>query len=153
MVCLSFSRYIAYAMYLIVHEMHKEVTSRKLYVHCIGHSLGGQACGLSGKHLIATGGDKLKYDRISGMDPAGPLFCEDIPYPFDYKYIDPKARIGPTDAHFVDVIHTDGGARYLQFIPQVNFFFGISTFSYQYYSDKDRYTYITSVLVQFSMEQ
>ena len=131
MVCLSFSRYIAYAMYLIVHEMHKEVTSRKLYVHCIGHSLGGQACGLSGKHLIATGGDKLKYDRISGMDPAGPLFCEDIPYPFDYKYIDPKARIGPTDAHFVDVIHTDGGARYLQFIPQVNFFFGISTSSYQ----------------------
>ena len=108
-------------MYLIVHEMHKEVTSRKLYVHCIGHSLGGQACGLSGKHLIETGGDKLKYDRISGMDPAGPLFCEDIPYPFDYKYIDPKARIGPTDAHFVDVIHTDGGARYLQFIPQVNF--------------------------------
>ena len=151
MVCLSFSRYIAYAMYLIVHEMHKEVTSRKLYVHCIGHSLGGQACGLSGKHLIATGGDKLKYDRISGMDPAGPLFCEDIPYPFDYKYIDPKARIGPTDAHFVDVIHTDGGARYLQFIPQVNFFFGISTFSY--YLAKTRYTCITSVFVLFSTEQ
>ena len=141
-------------MYLIVHEMRKEVTSRKLYVHCIGHSLGGQACGLSGKHLIATGGDKLKYDRISGMDPAGPLFCEDIPYPFDYKYIDPKARIGPTDAHFVDVIHTDGGARYLQFIPQVNFFFGISTFSYQYfYSAMARYTYIACVLIQFSMEQ
>ena len=133
-------------MYLIVHEMHKEVTSRKLYVHCIGHSLGGQACGLSGKHLIATGGDKLKYDRISGMDPAGPLFCEDIPYPFDYKYIDPKARIGPTDAHFVDVIHTDGGARYLQFIPQVNVFVQYNYFPL-FYSAKAKYTYTAYVLV------
>ena len=26
-------------------------------------------------------GGKFKYDRISGMDPAGPLFCEDVPYP------------------------------------------------------------------------
>ena len=132
-------------MYLIVNEMHKEVRSRKLYVHCIGHSLGGQACGLSGKHLIATGGDKLKYDRISGMDPAGPLFCEDIPYPFDYKYIDPKARIGPTDAHFVDVIHTDGGARYLQFIPQVKF--TVRNIHFPFYSAKNRYTYITSLMV------
>ena len=57
-------------------------------MRCIGHSLGGQACGLAGKHLINEGGDKLKFDRISGMDPAGPLFCEDVPYPFDYKYID-----------------------------------------------------------------
>ena len=103
-------------MFLIIREMHKTVKSRKLYVHCIGHSLGGQACGLSGKQLIQEG---FKYDRISGMDPAGPLFCEDVPYPFDYKYIDPRARIGPNDADFVDVIHTDGGARYLQFIPQV----------------------------------
>ena len=106
-------------MFLIIKEMHKVVKSRKLYVHCIGHSFGGQACGLSGKQLIQEGGDKFKYDRISGMDPAGPLFCEDVPYPFDYKYIDPRARIGPNDANFVDVIHTDGGARYLQFIPQV----------------------------------
>ena len=112
-------RYISYSMYLIVREMHRVVNSRKLYVHCIGHSLGGQSCGLSGKLLIQEGGDKFKYDRISGMDPAGPLFCEDVPYPFNYKFIDPRARLGPNDAHFVDVIHTDGGARYLQFIPQV----------------------------------
>ena len=111
-------RYISYSMYLIVKEMHQVVNSRKLYVHCIGHSLGGQSCGLSGKHLIQEGGDRLKYDRISGMDPAGPLFCDDVPYPFNYV-VDPRARLGPQDAHFVDVIHTDGGARYLQFIPQV----------------------------------
>ena len=113
------SRYIAYAMFLVVQTMHQEVTSHKFYVHCIGHSLGGQACGISGKHLIGTGNAKLKYDRISGMDPAGPLFCEDLPYPFDYEYIDPRSRLGPNDAHFVDVIHTDGDARYLQYIPQV----------------------------------
>lgn len=107
------TRYISYAMFLIVREMHEIVKSRKLYVHCIGHSLGGQACGLAGKDLIAAGGDTLKLDRISGLDPAGPLFCEDVPYPFDYKHIDPKSRIGSTDARFVDIIHTDGKARYL----------------------------------------
>ena len=110
-------------MFLVIKEMHTEVKSRNLYVHCIGHSLGGQACGLAGKHLIETGDTKLKFDRISGMDPAGPLFCEDLPYPFDYDYIDPHARIGPNDANFVDIIHTDGDARYLQYIPQVTWRF------------------------------
>ena len=35
---------------------------------------------------------------ISGLDPAGPLF----------ENKDPKVRLDPTDAKFVDVIHTDG---------------------------------------------
>ena len=30
-----------------------------------------------------------------------------------------SARLGPTDADLVDVIHTDGNARYLDYIPQV----------------------------------
>ena len=85
-------------MFLIIKAMHNEVKSRNLYVHCIGHSLGGQACGLAAKHLNDTGDSKLKFDRISGMDPAGPLFCEDVPYPFDYDYIDPRTRIGPNMA-------------------------------------------------------
>ena len=100
-------------MALIVKEMHQVVNSRKLFVHCIGHSLGGQSCGLSGKDLIQMGGDDLKYDRISGLDPAGPLYCEDEPWPFNYDFIDPRARLGPRDAHFVDALHTDG-ARFVK---------------------------------------
>ena len=53
------------------------------------------------------------------MDPAGPLFYEDVPYPFNYDFNNGSARLGHTDAHFVDVIHTDGDARYLEYIPQV----------------------------------
>jgi hypothetical protein len=35
-------------------------------VHCIGHSLGAHTCGHVGKNI--------KLNRITGLDPAGPLF-------------------------------------------------------------------------------
>ena len=57
-------------------------------------------------------------DRISGLDPAGPLFCNDVPYPFDLLNVTSASRLGPNDADYVDVIHTDGHARYLGYIPQ-----------------------------------
>ena len=56
---------------------------------------------------------------FSGMDPAGPLFCNDVPYPFDHLHIKPTARLGPHDAKLVDVIHTDGHSRSLGVVPQV----------------------------------
>ena len=101
----------------IVKEMHQVVSSRKLYVHCIGHSLGAQTCGLSGKDLIQ---DNLKYDRISGLDPAGPMFTTDVDY-FEFRYpnIDPRSRLEPSDADFVDVIHTDGKRPNSEFFFQV----------------------------------
>jgi pancreatic triacylglycerol lipase len=52
-----------------------------------------------------------------GLDPAGPYF-EDT---------DPKVRLDPTDALFVDVIHTDGtnnlllGLGITNFIEKLNF--------------------------------
>ncbi|CAF0802103.1 unnamed protein product [Brachionus calyciflorus] len=58
-------------------------------VHCIGHSLGAHTCGFVGKFN--------KIRRITGMDPAGPLF-------FGRKS---TRRLDKSDADFVDNIHTD----------------------------------------------
>lgn len=58
--------------------------------HIIGHSLGAHIAGYAGERLENLG-------RISALDPAAPYF-EDMPI---------SVRIDPTDANFVDVIHTD----------------------------------------------
>jgi len=57
---------------------------------CVGFSLGGQTCGFTGA--------RTNFARITGLDPAGPWFAG----------YDPAARLDPTDADFVDVIHCDG---------------------------------------------
>lgn len=61
-------------------------------IHLIGHSLGA--------HTASYVGDNLKpqkIGRITGLDPAEPYF----------QFMDIKVRLDPTDAAFVDVIHTD----------------------------------------------
>uniref|UniRef100_A0A1I8GRE8 Lipase domain-containing protein n=1 Tax=Macrostomum lignano TaxID=282301 RepID=A0A1I8GRE8_9PLAT len=63
--------------------------------HLIGHSLGAHVSGYAGERL-STGSKKL--GRITGMDPAGPYF----------ENTHPEVRLDPTDARFVDAIHTDG---------------------------------------------
>ncbi|XP_078046323.1 pancreatic triacylglycerol lipase-like [Augochlora pura] len=59
-------------------------------VHIIGHSLGGQVAAYVGLHT------KSRLLRITGLDPAGPLF-----------YTGRFLRAG--DADFVLIIHTDEG--------------------------------------------
>nr|XP_022314804.1 pancreatic triacylglycerol lipase-like [Crassostrea virginica]XP_022314805.1 pancreatic triacylglycerol lipase-like [Crassostrea virginica] len=59
-------------------------------VHVIGHSLGAQTGGYIGQRTPNMG-------RITGLDPAGPLF---------EKYVE-QVRLDPSDAKFVDVIHSD----------------------------------------------
>jgi len=62
-------------------------------IHFNGHSLGSHVGGYAGSKTAQ------KFARISALDPALPLFGER-----------PDAeRIDPTDAQFVDVIHTAGG--------------------------------------------
>ncbi|XP_052129985.1 pancreatic lipase-related protein 2-like [Frankliniella occidentalis] len=63
--------------------------------HFIGHSLGAHLAGYAGYHLRQD--FNLKLGRITGMDPAQPHFSN----------TDPLVRLDPTDAVFVDVIHTD----------------------------------------------
>ncbi|XP_054437741.1 pancreatic triacylglycerol lipase isoform X2 [Pteronotus mesoamericanus] len=60
-------------------------------VHIIGHSLGSHAAGEAGRRTNGTVG------RITGLDPAEPCF-EGTPE---------LVRLDPSDAQFVDVIHTD----------------------------------------------
>ncbi|NWY03839.1 LIPR3 protein, partial [Nothoprocta ornata] len=59
-------------------------------IHLIGHSLGAHTAGEAGRRTQGIG-------RITGLDPAGPFF-EGTP---------PEVRLDPTDASFVDVIHSN----------------------------------------------
>ncbi|KAH6941728.1 hypothetical protein HPB50_022939 [Hyalomma asiaticum] len=59
--------------------------------HIFGHSLGSHIAGYAGQKLRSLG-------RITGLDPAEPFF----------EGMSPLVRLDPSDAVFVDAIHTDG---------------------------------------------
>ncbi|XP_014258445.1 pancreatic triacylglycerol lipase-like [Cimex lectularius] len=80
---------------LLLNALHKEMGIRPEECHAIGHSLGAHLNGYIGHVLKSRFG--LTLGRISALDPAKPHFSK----------TDPVVRLDPTDALFVDVIHTD----------------------------------------------
>jgi len=82
------TRYVGIATARIVDQLRK--LKPKTRFHCIGHSLGAHICGFLGKETA--------IDRISGLDPAGPLFSGSKE----------EERLHSRDATVVDALHTDG---------------------------------------------
>lgn len=73
-------------------------------VHIVGHSLGGQMSGLIGDGIRKKSGSTLIIDRITALDPAGPLFWKLL------NLIPVFVReITGYDAVIVDIIHSDAG--------------------------------------------
>ena len=66
-------------------------------LHCGGHSLGAHVCSYAAKYARDEFG--IVLNRVTGLDPAGPLF----------EMTEPPVRIDKSDADFVDIIHTNGG--------------------------------------------
>jgi hypothetical protein len=70
-------------------------TSTTIGIHCIGHSLGAHVCGLLG-NLAKSRTMGMKFQRITGLDPAGPCF----------DTYAASNRLDKEDADYVSVIHT-----------------------------------------------
>lgn len=68
--------------------------------HILGHSLGSHIAGYAGERIDNLG-------RITGLDPAEPYF----------QGYGPGVRLDPTDATFVDVIHSDASDFYDATLP------------------------------------
>ncbi|CAL8100499.1 unnamed protein product [Orchesella dallaii] len=76
---------------LVTHEIRKTINVDGIKIYGIAHSLGSHLMGLAGRQSQA-------FDRITGLDPAGPSF----------EKVNQENRLCKTDAKVVDVIHTDG---------------------------------------------
>lgn len=92
----------------LIDEMATSMNLTMDRVHLIGHSLGAHTAGYAGAYVKSG-----KVGRITGLDPAGPNF-----------YLKgPENRLDPTDAQFVDVIHTAvGSAGHYKNLGHVDFF-------------------------------
>ncbi|NXX48647.1 LIPH Lipase, partial [Tricholaema leucomelas] len=99
-------RKVAETLKKLIDEMLTDGASLGSF-HMIGVSLGAHISGFVGQMFAGALG------RITGLDPAGPL----------YRGKPPGERLDPTDAQFVDVIHSDtDGLGYREALGHIDFY-------------------------------
>ncbi|XP_035213027.1 pancreatic lipase-related protein 2-like [Stegodyphus dumicola] len=91
------SRVVGAQIAQFIKFLYKTLGTSPESFHVIGHSLGAHIAGYAGERLHKLG-------RITGLDPAGPFF----------RNVPDKVRLDPSDAVFVDVIHSDPGVSVFQ---------------------------------------
>jgi len=89
-----------------VYKQLSEVDFNFESTHLIGHSLGAHLMGYLAKETIKQTGSKVK--RITGLDPAGPGFNFPARWYDEFPNLT-DTHLWHTDAHFVDIVHTDAG--------------------------------------------
>lgn len=87
------TRVVGAEIALLIQTLGKLLGISPMDCHIIGHSLGSHVAGYAGERL-------KKLGRITALDPAQPYF-QNMP---------PSVRVDPTDADFVDAIHTDSSS-------------------------------------------
>ncbi|EFX80967.1 hypothetical protein DAPPUDRAFT_50682 [Daphnia pulex] len=90
------ARLVGRQVALLVNAINGMLGSKNGDFHLIGFSLGAHVAGFAGSEL-------RNVSRITGLDPAGPLF----------ENYDPRVRLDSTDADLVDVIHSNGEKIYM----------------------------------------
>jgi len=80
---------------LVFQNLLRQSGSAASRMWCTGHSLGSHVCGHAGMKMPSNS----RLGRVTGMDPAGPLF---------EGQSDKTIGLNPTSAVFVDILHTDG---------------------------------------------
>ncbi|XP_063839461.1 uncharacterized protein LOC135088555 [Ostrinia nubilalis] len=85
------TRLVGKQLAMLLQGLAEHIDLRFEDIHLIGFSLGAHVAGFAGSEL-------RNISRITGLDPAGPLF----------EFQDPRARLDKSDAKFVDVIHSNG---------------------------------------------
>ncbi|CAI6367379.1 unnamed protein product [Macrosiphum euphorbiae] len=103
----SRAKHIAHDIAKILTRITYDLTEGVETLHLIGHSMGAHIVGFVGKELTN------KIPRITGLDPAKP----------QYENKGPADRLYITDAHFVDIMHTNSGNNgFTKSIGHIDFF-------------------------------
>lgn len=90
------ARLVGKQLAMLLKGLEEKVGLSRKNMHLIGFSLGAHVAGFAGSEM-------KNISRITGLDPAGPLFETQVP----------DARLDSSDAKFVDVIHSNGENLFL----------------------------------------